>query len=39
MTIGGYRDEQKWEDVQDAMIDRMIRLEHALRPVISQLPV
>ena len=40
MTSGGYRDdEDKWADVQDAMIDSMIRLEQALRPFISKLPV
>jgi hypothetical protein len=26
LTLGGYRDEEKWEEVQGAMIDRMIRL-------------
>ena len=40
LTSGGYRDgEHQWADVQDAMIDSMIRLERALRPFISKLPV
>jgi hypothetical protein len=32
-------DEDNWAQVQDAMIGSMIRLEHALRPFISKLPV
>ncbi len=39
LPFGGYRDEDKWSEVQDAMIDSMIRLEQALRPFISKLPV
>ena len=40
LTSGGYRDdERQWADVQDAMIDSMIRFERALRPFISKLPV
>jgi hypothetical protein len=39
LDIGGYRDEDKWEEVQDAMIDRMVRLESALRPFIAKLNV
>jgi hypothetical protein len=39
LNVGGYRDEEKWEEVQGAMIDSMIRLERALRPFISKLPV
>lgn len=36
---GGYRDEAKWEEIYDAMIDAMIRLENALRPHIAKLQV
>ncbi len=37
---GGYRDDEaEWHRVQDEMIDCMIRLERALRPFISQLPI
>jgi len=33
VVIGGYRDEEdRWAEIQDAMIDAMIRLERALRP-------
>jgi hypothetical protein len=39
LDIGGYRDEDRWGEVQDAMIDRMIRLEGALRPFIAKLRV
>jgi hypothetical protein len=36
--MGGYRDEEsKWPEIQDAMIDAMIRLEKALRPHIVNL--
>jgi hypothetical protein len=37
ITIGGYRDETKWGEIQDAMIDAMIRLERALKPHIAKL--
>lgn len=40
IDIGGYRDaEEKWPEIQDAMIDRMIRLEKTLRPYIEKLRV
>jgi Domain of unknown function (DUF4268) len=36
----GYRDpESQWPELQEQMVDSMIRLEKALRPFISQLPV
>jgi hypothetical protein len=37
--IGGLSDEEKWPEIQDAMIDAMIRLEKALRPHIDRLRV
>ena len=38
-SLGGYRDdEEKWEEIQEAMIDGMIRLEAAFRPHIDRLP-
>lgn len=41
VKLGGYRDdpEDKWPEIQDAMIDAMIRLENALRPHIEALNV
>ena len=37
-TLGGYRDdEEKWEEIQEAMIDGMIELEKAFRPHINKL--
>jgi hypothetical protein len=36
---GGYRDAENWPEIQDAMIDAMIRLERALKPFIDQLVV
>jgi len=38
MTVGGYRsDESKWPEIQDPMIDAMIRLEKALAPDLEKL--
>ena len=37
LEIGGYRDEERWPEVQDDMIDAMVRLEGALRPHVSRL--
>ena len=39
LDLGGYRDEEKWPEIQDAMIDAMIRLEKALKPHIERLDV
>ena len=39
IALGGYRDESKWPEIQDAMIDAMIRLEKALKPHIAELKV
>lgn len=37
-SLGGYRDdEEKWEEIQEAMIDGMIELEKAFRPHINKL--
>jgi hypothetical protein len=36
---GGYRDEEAWPQIQDALIDAMIRLEKALKPHIATLPI
>ena len=39
-ALGGYRNnEEEWPEIQDAMIDGMIRLEAAFRPYIDQLQV
>lgn len=39
ITLGGYRDPEKWDDTIDAMIDSMIRLEKALSPTISKMKI
>lgn len=39
IDVGGYRDEAKWPEIHDAMIDAMIRLEKALKPHIERLDV
>ena len=36
-ALGGYRDEENWNEIQDAMIDGMIRLDAVLRPQIDAL--
>lgn len=39
-SLGGYRDEEeKWTEIQDKMIDAMVRLEKALGPHIAELKV
>ena len=39
-TIGGWKsDEQKFPEIQDAMIDAMIRLEKALKPQLAALEI
>ena len=35
---GGLRNRDKWDELQDAMIDAMIRLEKAIKPYIKKLP-
>ena len=38
VNVGGWRsDESVWPEVQDAMIDGMVRLERALKPQIAGL--
>ncbi len=39
ITIGGYRDDEKWADIHDQMIDYMIKLEQSLRPFIKKLKI
>lgn len=34
---GGYKDVENWPEIQQAMIEAMVRLEKALRPYISKL--
>ncbi len=36
IRVGGWRDEDKWDELQDQMIDAMIRLEKALRPHLKK---
>ena len=37
ISMGGYQDGPKWEAIEDAMIDAMVRLERALKPHIAKL--
>jgi hypothetical protein len=37
-AAGGYRsDESRWPEIQDAMIDAMVRLDNALKPHLARL--
>jgi len=38
LDVGGLMDEEKWPQIQDAMIDAMVRLERSLRPFIELIP-
>jgi hypothetical protein len=39
LQVGGLKNEDKWPEIQDAMIDAMIRLEEAFRPHIARLEI
>lgn len=39
LTVGGYRDEERWPAIFEAMVDAMVRLERALKPYIQQLAI
>jgi len=39
LNIGGLRDREKWPEMQEAMIDAMIRLSKALGPKIKRLRI
>lgn len=39
IELGGYLDQDRWAEVQDAMIEAMIRLEKALAPRIKKLQI
>ena len=36
---GGYRDEEKWQEIFEKMIDTMIRLDKAFRPYITKMNI
>jgi uncharacterized protein DUF4268 len=36
--IGGFKDQDHWSEIQDDLVDRMIRLESAMRKHIKKLP-
>jgi hypothetical protein len=37
LTLGGLVDRDRWPEIQEAMIDAMVRLENALKPQIKRL--
>jgi len=39
ISVGGYKDEDKWPEIHEAMIDTMVRLEKALKPYIQKLKI
>jgi hypothetical protein len=39
INLGGYLDEERWPEIQEEMIDAMVRLESALRPHIASLSI
>ncbi|MFC2027182.1 DUF4268 domain-containing protein [Chloroflexota bacterium] len=39
IQVGGYRDNDKWPEIHEAMIDAMQRFEKSFRPFIKKLPI
>jgi len=39
IKTGGYRDEDRWPEINEQMVDSMIRLEKSLRPYIAKLHI
>lgn len=39
INIGGYRDEERWHQIHEAMVNAMIHLEKAFKPYISKLNI
>ncbi len=39
VEVGGWRDEDRWPEMHEAMVDAMIRLERALKPHIARLEI
>jgi hypothetical protein len=39
INVGGYKDEDKWEEIQNAMITAMIKLDKAFKPYMSKLNI
>lgn len=38
-TTGGYRDEDRWSEIQDEMIDNMIRFEKTFKPYVMNINI
>jgi len=39
ISLGGYRDENKWNDISEVMVDSMIKFAKALKPYIKKLNI
>jgi hypothetical protein len=37
LILGGLADRDRWPEIQEAMIDAMVRLEKALKPQVKHL--
>lgn len=37
LTVGGWKDPERWPDIQAATVDAMVRLERALKPHVQRL--
>lgn len=37
--VGGYRDEEKWPEIHDAMIDSVVQLEKAFKPYVYKIKI
>jgi hypothetical protein len=37
VSVGGWQDEEKWPEAQDALVDSMIALEASLRPFLGEI--
>ncbi len=39
LSVGGYRDHDRWDTTHQAMIDAMVRFERALRPFLDEIQI
>ena len=39
IEIGGYKDEDSWDEIHESLVDAMIRLESSLRPHLERIRI
>jgi hypothetical protein len=39
LDVGSYKNRDRWKEIQETMIDTMVRLENAVAPYIEKLPI